>query len=321
MNITRLLKTLLGFIFFILIVFYSESKEKIESNPEVESEKIDKNSRFNVADKTLAIIYNQGESTVVLKSHLRPGLEGLPRTLKDVIFEKLMIFDAQNLKIAITEADVDRHLLQVQKQFKLSLDETIKLFKQMGYTYEEGRDQLKTKLMIENIIEYRVKSKIILDKKIVQQYYDEHPKYQEATSEVCQAFYRFGESSPALTTIKIENAIHEGTIDNFVKWGTPFFLKENEIASEKEFIKKLNPGEVSIINKTEEGIFLIKLVSKTPRYLISLQERETEIMNIIGQELFAKKFEEYRKKLLEEARIKFTDPEAKNIFYKQLESK
>ncbi len=293
----------------------TNSKKQIKKKTEKFINKnLQDNPNIKVIDKVLAIVYQEDGPSIIMQSDLRPGLDGAAKTIKDVLLERLMVLDAQNLKIMITDTDVERHLIQVQKQFKLSKDDTVELFKQMGYTLQEGKEQLRTKLMIEQVVDYRVRSKVLIDKKEIERYYLENP---DIDYKISQAHYPINGGSPALNKIKIERAIEDGEIDNLVTWSDPISLKEEQIAEDKAFIKNMSPGSVGIISAEPTGIFLVKFILRDQK---SLESREAEINSILGQTFFAKSHADYHKKLLSTAIVKFIDAEAKKGFDELLDS-
>lgn len=294
------------FILFSSLIFFFYIKGQLEETKSA-NDKI-------VIDKILAIIYHPEGNSIILQSDLRPSLSGVPKTLNDIIFERLMVLDAENLKIVVTDSDVDRHLALVQKQFKLSKEDTIELFKQIGLTYDKARETLKNDLKIQKVLDYRVKNKVIIDKKKIEEYYDKNPVYEPATFTFVQSFVSFEGRSPALTKIKIERAIESNEIDKEVVWGETLTLREDQIAQDKAFIKDLVINRPTIVNVFDNGLSLIKLLSKTASKLVPLKDREAEIYNILGQKEFESILQEYKKKLISLAPIKFTNNEDKKLF-------
>lgn len=300
------------FLFFLGIISTSISaapdnkNKKNRSSPKVskaivEAKPSAPKSKFETIDRVLAVIYHHEGSVPILQSDLRPGIDAIPRTLKDVILEKLMVLDAQTLKVTISDADVDRHLAFVQKEQKLTKEDTIELFKSMGYTFREGMDQLKTKLMIKDVIDYRVRNKVIIDKKDIEDFDNKNPL---CTYKVSRAFVPFEDASPALKKIKIEEAIASGEILNLVDWMQPIELSDSDFSEEKAQLKSLEAGSIAMIDETKNGIGLFRMIEKkrTP-----VEEREREIMNIIGQERFVKEMQNYEKKLLDSSKVKYID--------------
>lgn len=252
---------------------------------------------LEIQDKILAIIYHTEGSYIILQSDMKPNLDGRPRNLKDLVLERLMLLDATNLKITVTDADVDRYLAQIQKQNNLTKADLSKAFRETGFTFEQGIEQLRNSLVINSILDYRVKNKAVVDKKEIEKYYNDNPIYQDAEYVIAQATIPF-EGSPDKKKIKIDNAIKSGEIINIVAWDDPIKLKDDEFAPEKAYIKDLDAGSIVKLEETRDSLTLLRLISKTTKVLVPLEERERDITNILGKEKFDKALKEYHTSLL-----------------------
>lgn len=267
-----------------------------------------KTGKIKTVDKILAIIYSPQDPAnpiasslkglPILQSDLNQEMFGASRTLDEVIFEKRVEIDGTNLKIIISDSEVDRHIAYTQKANKLTQEDTIETFKKMGLTFDQGREFLKTSLLRDRVIEHRVRTKSFVTKKEIEENFKANPIYIEASYKICQAYIPFNDESPALTKIKLERAIESNEINDLVSWETEIELLEDQISQDKAFIKDLNINDISIASTSEDGITLIKLISKKPKVLIPLKERETEIRQKLMQEKMAKTFKEYQESLL-----------------------
>ncbi len=259
------------------------------------------------ADKMLARIYFQKGSCIICQGDLRPGLDGASKTLEQVILERLMMLEAEKLKISVTEAEIDRYLAQMQKQNGLTLDDVLSLFKQMGFSATEGREQLRTMQVIDTLIDHKVRGKIMIEKKDVEAYFHENPKSVPAEYTIAQSFVPLpsGQTKEEFSD-NLEKAIKNGTILSAVIWDNPIALESKHIASDKQFIKDIAPGSIVRLEEAADGIRLLRLVSKRDEKITPLAEREKEIMNTLSKKQFDDKFETYRKELFARARISYT---------------
>ncbi len=258
-------------------------------------------------DKVLALVYTTEETSLILQSDLRPGLDGAPKTLEGAVLERLMLADAKRMKVTVSEGEIDRYLAKVEEQHKLTREQTKELFKSMGYSYEEARNQLRNMQMAEQIKDHKVRNKAYVGTEEIEKYYKEHPVYEEAGYTITQGFVPFKGSSRTIKKALIEQALEAGTIDTMTQWSPPVTLQDSDFAPEKAYIKELKPGSVTQVQETDEGISLIQLVSKRPRRLIPLEERTKEISAILGKSKYEGAFEDYKKNLFASARIKYTD--------------
>lgn len=258
-------------------------------------------------DKVLALVYTTEETSLVLQSDLRPGLDGASKALEDVVLERLILADAKRMKVTVSEAEIDRYLAKVEEQHKLTREQTKELFKSMGYSYEEARNQLRNMQMVEQIKDHKVRNKAHVGTKEIEKYYTEHPVYEEASYTITQGFVPFQGSSRSIKKALVQQALEAHTIDTMTQWTPPVTLKDSDFAPEKVYIKELQPGTVTQVQETDEGISLIQLVSKKPQRLVPLEERTKEIAALLGKSKYETAFEEYKKNLFAFGRIKYTD--------------
>ena len=264
-------------------------------------------------DKILAIIYMGDVSTIVTQSDLRPRFSPEPRTLEEVVLEKLKLEDAKSLKVNMTDSDVEKRIAMLMQQHKLTQEGLMNIFKQGGMTNEEAREFLKDQLTVEAIEEFRVKGKLIIEKKEIEEFYNANPVMRESSYTLSQAFYPF-------TTLRskedqhkdLKKEITSGEVVTKVQWESPFELKDSEFAEDKKFIQGLESGSVVQLQETEHGVMLLRLLTKTPQRLIPLEERVREITGIIGEKKYYAAQKSYNDDLLEKAQghIKYTDPVA-----------
>ena len=91
-----------------------------------------------------------------------------------------MYLDAQRYKINADEEMVDKHLRALQEENKLTLDELNHIFANAGYTPEEGRKQFGMVTVVNQLLDFKIRSRLIIPDKEVVAYYNAHPEQQEA---------------------------------------------------------------------------------------------------------------------------------------------
>lgn len=263
-----------------------------------------------VLDKTVAVIYHPEEIVVISTSDLRPGLDGAPKTFKQVLLEKLMVLDAKELKITVTEEDVDKQLAAVQKEHNLTRADVLAIFKQAGLSVAQARADLRDQQMIQTIIDARTRSKTAVTAKELEEYCIANPITQPGSITFSFAFVPFEHyKSKAVQREELQKAIQSGSIEQTAFWMDPITLNVQEIPEDKVFLKELTPGTVVQVQENAEGTQLLKLVDRVADSVVPFKEREREIMMQFRMERRAKAIEEYHKDLLQKARIKYIDQE------------
>lgn len=266
-----------------------------------------------VVDEILVIIYGPERTRVITKVEVeRLSIDGRKRTLDDLIMEELIYQEALKFKIPIDESVIDRYISNIRKQYNLSLDDVKQIFRQSGYTYEEGREQLRVMYATNAIIENIITSRLHVSREDVLAYFEKHPVVQEATYQLQMTLVPFDRSKTRYEQKQeIAEKVKEGKIDALV-WYDPFWLKESEIAQHMSFIKNMKPGDISIPIEIPHGFELYRLKELVPQSVIPLENRYKEIENILRQPQFLKKFDEYKKSLYDFATIVYYNKDQKN---------
>jgi hypothetical protein len=260
-----------------------------------------------VVDRVLATIYHPEGIVLVCQSDLRPGLSGQTPSLRDALIKELIILDgkvlttAKLLHMGSTEEEVEKALSRAQEQLKMTRDELIQFFKEQGLTLEEAKKELARGLLVENVIDARVRTKAQVSNKAIEHYYNEHPIVMYSLK---QATVPFGSSSKKLTRALIEQEIASGQIEESVRWIDLGAIPDKDFAPEKAFMKELPAGSVVISAESDEGITLLKLVAKR---VTPLEERKSDIANTLSQERYVETQKTYFERLLKDAHIRYSD--------------
>lgn len=271
---------------------------------EVEAEK-----KLYDIDGIIAIIYHKEGTEIILRSDLRPALDserGEWQTPREVIAQRLMVLDAKSLKVTVSDDDVDRFIEQLQKMHSLTRADIESLFKSRGYTYEEGRQQLRYKQYIESAVEYRVKTnkKLIIGKQEIEEEYRKHPMVEEPRYTLQQGFI-----AGTLREAQVNDLIASGAAEKQTEWDEPFVVAQSELPADKKFLVHMPPGTFVAVEEVEGGWQITKLVEKTPEKILPLTpERERKIGMKLTQERGEELLKEYEESLITKATIRIIDP-------------
>ncbi|MBW2022277.1 MAG: peptidylprolyl isomerase [Deltaproteobacteria bacterium] len=97
------------------------------------------------------------------------------RVLDYLIDEKITNKKIKELGIEVTDKEVDQAIEKIKKDNHLTQEGLIAALKAQGMTYVEYRKKVKTDLERMQLINFEVKSKIIIKEKDVKKYYEQHP--------------------------------------------------------------------------------------------------------------------------------------------------
>lgn len=256
-------------------------------------------------DGIKAIIYGETETIIITESETtRPGLDGQPKTLDDLILEHLVYLDAKRMGAMPDQEAMQRHWEAIKKQNNLSEDDMRAVAAQAGYTLPEAKMQLGRMSAINQMLELKVKSGLFVTQQEVERYYKENPEIEQAEYDIARAVVPFS-AMPSRDELRSHLAAvaKDCRADQLVQWSDPFVLMHDEIAQDKQFIYTMKVGEVSQPFELYNGFEMFKLVSKIPQRVVPLSERYDAIEHYLKAPKYKELMDKYKKELYERATI------------------
>jgi len=258
-----------------------------------------------LVDEIHAIVFAQEGQQLITKSDTeRLSLEGKVRTLDELILEKLMYLDGIRFKMQADDETIDKHLAMIQKENKMTLDDLKKVFQSAGYSYEEGRQQFGMISVINQLLDFKIRSRLIVPEKEVLAYYNAHPEVQEATFQIQRALVYYSESkTKQAQQEELELFVTENKGLVKIEWQDPFWVNAGDLAESKRFITIMEQGSISMPQRTAEGFELIRLVEKKPERVLSMEDRYREISDVLRKPRYETLFNDYKQQLFDGASI------------------
>lgn len=252
-----------------------------------------------IIDKIVAVIYHEEGNIVILSSDMKPGVDGVSRTLDQLIDEQLIILDAKRYQVSVSDDEIDRYIGRVQKENKLTQAQIEKIFADMGYTFSEAREQLRQKQVIEMMIDYKVKSnkRMMIQRDEVIDYYNNHPELHEKQYTLDIAFVPAQQMSRA----ELDEAIARPTFSADIEWQEPFAVYETELPDERRFITQKSKGDIVFVEEVDGGYEITRLVDITEP---TLDDVYSDIALIMRRERYPHILEEYQQSLRKNAHIR-----------------
>lgn len=288
---------------FIIILFVSTAvyaQDAIQTSDIVDTPVEIVEPEFQLLDEIVVVIYGKEAVGIITKSDIdRPGLNGEQRTLDDLIFEHLVFLDAKAHGITVSDDEVDRYLETIQRDNNLTHENLEQIFAASGYTFEEGRELFKRMQTVSMMLDFKVRSKLIIRRKDVQKYYDEHPEYQEAEYLISRAVVDNATQQDVTTWLADDACAHK------ISWSSPVWLQESEIAQDKLSITKLKTNEIITITKSHNSVELYKLLEKKERRLRDIDERFHEISRILQRPYYEQLMQEYKDSLKQQMTVSY----------------
>ena len=106
-------------------------------------------------------------------------------TLKEIYEELLVLSRADQLDVRVSASDIDRAMAQMKKSNGIKTDAEFKqALQSFGMTLETYREQVRTNLMIREVMGREVNSRIDLEEEDLRRYYRSHPEEFEIPSQI-----------------------------------------------------------------------------------------------------------------------------------------
>lgn len=253
-----------------------------------------------VIDEIKVVVFGHEETVLITKSDVdRLSLDGDFRNLDDVLMEKLMFQEAKKFKIEVDDNAINRYLANVQRENNLSLNDMKAMFSAAGYTYEEGRAQLGVMFAVNSLMDFKIRSRLIVLERDVQAYYDDHPIVQEASYFLKRLVIPFDfKVDRDKQYARIVQQLKAGKLIRGAKWSQEFWINKSDLAADKKFITAMKPGSISRPRAIKEGFELFGLVDAKPERLVPLEDRYQEIAEVLRKPRYEQLFADFQKELL-----------------------
>ena len=247
------------------------------------------------------------------------------KVLDDLVDQKIVLEKIKELKIEVTAKEVDQAIERVKADNQFTQEDLLAELKEQGNNYESYRKSIKEELERIQLINYEVKSKIILREEEIEEYYNTHRDEFTSEGRVRLALIFLKQEDPA--DKNETRALYQKAQDilSMIKGGKNFAnlarkLSNGPGASEggdlgvfkmaelnpemAEIIKDLSAGEVSKPIIRPSGIKIIKVEEKDGGGEKSLEQVRNSIQTILYRKELDKKYSAWIKELRKKAYIK-----------------
>jgi len=244
------------------------------------------------------------------------------KILEMLIDEKITQAKIKELRIQVSEKQVDAYVDKVKRDNQLTQEDLIAGLEKEGLSYEKYRERVKRDIERAQLIEYEVRSKIIIRDESIQKYYEDH-KGTFGVAEKVQLAGIF----LLRKNLKSEEEMRElyrkaQDISNKLKAGADFgqlaaTYSEGPGANQggdlgQFTVEHLEPGLKSVVEALPEGgisdplvrpngIQIIKVVQKQTGKIRSFEEMKEAIYGILYQEEVNRRYQAWIKELRDSA--------------------
>ena len=241
-----------------------------------------------------------------------------------LIKRSLLLQQAKSMNIQVKDNLVDKALAEFKAGFKRAADYESAL-KDIGFTEETLKGQIRDGLTVKALIDDEVIQKISLSDKQIRAYYDDNPSFFQQPEQVRASHILIavpeGASEEKKAAALAEIQALKARIDNGENFATlamehsdcpskakggdlGIFGRGQMVAPFSEAAFALEPGQVSGVVQTRFGYHLIRLTEKRAAQTLAFNDVKEAITTRLRQEEESTKIEAYLEKLKEHADIK-----------------
>jgi peptidyl-prolyl cis-trans isomerase SurA len=239
-----------------------------------------------------------------------------------LIDEKIAQAKIKELNIRVSEKQVDNYLEKLKRDNQWTQEDLVAGLQKEGFSYEKYRERVKRDIERAQLIEYEVRSKIIIRDEAIQKYYEEHKGTFGAAEKVQLAGIFLMRKN-----LKSEEEMRElyrkaQDISGKLKAGADFsqmaatysegpgakqggdlgqFTVEHLEGGLKSVVEALPEGGTSDPMVRPNGIQIIKVVTKQTGKIRSLEEMREAIYGILYQEEVNRRYQNWIKELRDSA--------------------
>jgi len=229
---------------------------------------------------------------------------GKKEALVKLIEDKLILEEAKKKNLEVSSYLVNGQMNKMIESYS-SRDEFENSLIERGLTVTMLKERILGQFLMRQVIDIYVGSYVSVSPQEVNKYYEEHKTEMKAPE---RYVLWIAQSKDKNKIVAIANAIKEKGIveaekeysDSLVKLDAGITELKEEIA---QTVKKLKEGEQSV--KTMDAVnYLVYLEKILPPRDLSLEEAQESVRNIIWNNKFRQRFEEWVKQLKDKAVIK-----------------
>ncbi len=252
-------------------------------------------------------------------------LETRRKILEMLIEEKIAVEKIREMKIKVQPKEVDAAIEKVKTDNNLTQEDLVAALKEQGQSFGQYRKMIKTELERIRLINYEVKSKIIIREEELKEYYDAHRDEFSTRGKVHLAMIFLKQEDPADAAesralkekaSRIIEKIKAG--ENFGKLAKAFsdgpavntggdlgVFKISELNEEMAAtVKDLSSGEVGKPIIGPNGIQIIKVVEKDKGGEKSFEQVKNSIASTLYRKKLDQAYSAWIKDLREKAYVK-----------------
>ncbi|SPD73959.1 SurA N-terminal domain protein [uncultured Desulfobacterium sp.] len=266
-----------------------------------------------------------GVEPSVLEAQNKEGYIDARRKVLDLLIDEKIASDkVRELGIEATQGDLDAAIERIKERNQWTHEDLVAGLAAQGITYEHYMENIRKEIEHMRLIDFEVKSKIIVREEEVKQYYDDHGDEFKSHEKVRLAIIMLfnenpNEPVPPSLSMKADEIISRVKAgEDFAELARTYsqgpsaneggdlgFFNPAQLDTKlRETIETMAPGEVGGPFVSPNGIQIIKVLEKQETGVKTIEEVRDAIYDTLYKEEVSKKFSSWIKGLREQAYIK-----------------
>jgi len=255
-----------------------------------------------VVDEVLAIVPHMGGDRIILASDMLMHYgTGEQKTFRDIVLEELMVVHSRDLGISIPDPAIDSMIAMIQKRSGINREQLTEMFESQGMTWQEGREMLRNRRMIEEMLSIIIRPPEPT-KEEIRRYYGEHAPQLPAEYTVRLGFI----PADVMSSDEVYAMVKSGVPAAVIQWDRDQSYRDNQLTAQQQFIRSMELGAMYIMDENADGYDLVQLVSKKDAAPIPFDE--AQIVAMMHESIYKDLLEKFQKELLARVKIRYCKP-------------
>lgn len=274
---------------------------KIKKTTSTKETSKNKNIHKELINKIVMVVYTDDEPIIITQHDIeRKSLDGRARTAQEVLFDRLKYYEATNYyKISGYQEDAQKHITAIKSEHGLQDDQLAPLFKESGYTVEEGIEELRMVYAIRRLMQELITNRIVVSEKEIRDYFNQNPVSVPASYKVRKGMV----SKSALNEDQIQDLFAFGKNKEDVVWSASYWIAENELAEHKKFITGMAIDQVMLSEELDNDYEVVQLLKSKPAHIKTFEERYNEILQTLRFPKYDELMKAYEQELLKKYEV------------------
>ena len=267
-----------------------------------------------------------GKNPLMIKKYDKESYKKLCyKVLNILIDNKLAEKKAKELGIKVSDSDIDDEIKRIEEMKGITHKEFLKMLKKNGVTYKEYRNQIKKSIERMQLMEFEVRSRIIINDKMIKEYYETH-KNEFRRGEKIRLASIFLKTDDPNNPEKMKALMKRAQViisrlkagEDFSELAEQFsegpgsdnggdlgYFKPSELDPQlRKIVEKMKIGDVSDPIIRPFGIQIIKLLDRKKAGIKPLKEVRDYIYKILYNKEIDKRYSTWINELKQKAYIK-----------------